>query len=155
MTRTAPVLELQQATGHGDRLAEEAGGRWMLGAGSRWWREAKTSRRWRRHRLLCITPSPAEWNSPIKVILNRSHACKDRCIYNITGEELRKTVDTIGNCQRPVFSLGVSQNMQKITNLWKLELNWSSKLRDNNERKNTLVTQSCVLADAWFRDLKF
>ena len=64
---------------------------------------------------------------------------------------------TIGNCQRPVFSLGVSQNMHKITNLWKFQLswNWSSKLRDNNERKNTLVKRSCVRLDGWFRDLKF
>ena len=46
-----------------------------------------------------------------------------------------KTVDTIGNCQRPVFSLGVSQHMHKITNLWKFELDWSSELRDNYERK--------------------
>ena len=61
-------------------------------------------------------------------------------------------LDTTGNCQRPVFSLGVSQHMHKITNLWKFELNWSSKLRDKNERKKThLVTQSCVLSDAWFR----
>ena len=30
---------------------------------------------------------------------------------------LLKAVDTIGNCQRPVFSLGVSQHMHKITNL--------------------------------------
>ena len=28
-----------------------------------------------------------------------------------------KTVDTIGNCQNPVFSLGVSQHMHKVTNL--------------------------------------
>ena len=46
-----------------------------------------------------------------------------------------EAVDTIGNCLRPVFSLGVSQNMHKITDLWKFELNWSSKLRDNNKRK--------------------
>ena len=26
-------------------------------------------------------------------------------------------VDTVGNCQRQVFSLGVSQHMHKITNL--------------------------------------
>ena len=49
--------------------------------------------------------------------------------------------------------VGVSQRMHKITNLWKYELNWSSKLQDNNERKNTLVTRSYVLSDAWFRDL--
>ena len=28
-----------------------------------------------------------------------------------------KTLDTIGNCQRPLFSLAVSQDMHKITNL--------------------------------------
>ena len=37
-----------------------------------------------------------------------------------------KTLDTFGNCQRPVFSLGVSQHMHKITNLWKFELNYWS-----------------------------
>ena len=31
--------------------------------------------------------------------------------------------------------------MHKITNLWKFGLNWSSKLQENNERKNTLVAQ--------------
>ena len=30
---------------------------------------------------------------------------------------LLKTLDTIGNCLRPVFSLGVSQHMHKIKNL--------------------------------------
>ena len=45
---------------------------------------------------------------------------------------------TIGNCQRPVFSLGVAQHMHQITNLWTFQLNWSSKLRDNNERKTPL-----------------
>ena len=44
--------------------------------------------------------------------------------------------------------------MHNIKNLWKFE-DWSSDLRDNYERKNTLVTRSCVLSDTWFRDLKF
>ena len=66
-----------------------------------------------------------------------------------------KQVDTIGNCQRQAFTVGVSQNMHKITNLWKFELSRSSNLRDKNERKNTLVTQSYVRLDGWFRDLKF
>ena len=39
------------------------------------------------------------------------------------------------NCQRPVFPLSAAQHMDKIKNLWKFELNWSSKLRENNERK--------------------
>ena len=64
-----------------------------------------------------------------------------------------KAVDTIGNCQRLAFTVGVSQHMHKITNLWKFYLNRSSKLRDNNERKITLVTRSCVRLDGWFRDL--
>ena len=29
---------------------------------------------------------------------------------------------------RPIFSLGVARHMHKITNLWKFELNWLSKL---------------------------
>ena len=40
------------------------------------------------------------------------------------------------------------------TKLWKFELNWLSRLRDNNGRRNILVTRSCVLSDARFRDLK-
>ena len=70
-------------------------------------------------------------------------------------QQYLKTVDTIGNCQWPVFSLGVSKRVHKITNLWKFELNWWSKSWDNNERKNTLVTQICVQLDGWFRYLKF
>ena len=46
-----------------------------------------------------------------------------------------KAVDTIGNCKRLAFTVGVSQHMHKITNMWKFELNRSSKLRDSNERK--------------------
>ena len=39
-----------------------------------------------------------------------------------------EALDTFGNCQRPVFSLGVSQHMHKITNQWKFWLNyWSCK----------------------------
>ena len=38
--------------------------------------------------------------------------------------------------------------------MWTFELNWSSKLRDNYERKNTLDTRSCVLSEAWFWGLK-
>ena len=45
--------------------------------------------------------------------------------------------------------------MHEVTNLWKFELNQSSELQDNNERKNTLVVRSCVLSDAWYRDLNF
>ena len=33
-----------------------------------------------------------------------------------------KTLDTFGNCQRPVFPLGVSQHMHTITNLWEFKL---------------------------------
>ena len=44
-------------------------------------------------------------------------------------------LDTIGNCQKLAFTVGVSQHIHKITSLWKFELNRSSKLRENNERK--------------------
>ena len=65
-----------------------------------------------------------------------------------------KAVDTIGNFQRLAFTVGVSQHMPKITNLCKFQLNRSPKLRDNDERKITLVTRSCVRSNG-FRDLKF
>ena len=56
-----------------------------------------------------------------------------------------KPVDTIGNCQRLVFSLVVSQHMHKITNLWKFELYWSSAFRDNYERqKHPCHTKLCA-----------
>ena len=52
-----------------------------------------------------------------------------------------KTMDTIGKCQRPVFSLGVSQ-----TNLWKFELDWSLELWVDYERKkHPCHTKLCVL----------
>ena len=51
-----------------------------------------------------------------------------------------KALNMFGNCQRPVFSPGVSQHMRKITSLWKFELiNWTLKLQENDERKNILV----------------
>ena len=58
-----------------------------------------------------------------------------------------KGMYTFGNCQRPVLPLGVAQHKHKITNLWKFELNLSWKLRENDERRNTLVGRVCVLSD--------
>ena len=55
-----------------------------------------------------------------------------------SGNEIKlslKAVDTIGNCWRLAFTVGVSQHMHKIRKLRKFELNRSPKLRDNNERK--------------------
>ena len=68
-----------------------------------------------------------------------------------------KKLDTIGIVKDQSSHLLYLKlrHMQKITNLYKFELNRSSKLGDNNERKNTLVTWSCSLSDAWFWDLKF
>ena len=54
-----------------------------------------------------------------------------------------KTLDTIGNCQIPVLSLGVSQHMHKIT-----KLNWS--MRDMNEKTTTLPHEVM-----WFQILDF
>ena len=55
-----------------------------------------------------------------------------------------ETLDTIGNCQRPVFSLVVSQHMHTIANLWKFEHIWSSKLRDNETKRHSCHTKLCV-----------
>ena len=66
---------------------------------------------------------------------------------------LVKALDTFGNCQRPVFSFGVSQHMHKIINLWTFELIWSSKMEENNDRKKQSCRTSCLLSDAWNRDL--
>ena len=52
--------------------------------------------------------------------------------------------------QRPVFSLGVSQYMYKITDHWKFWLKLSSKLWKNKERKHSLCTNLCA-----FRYLKW
>ena len=53
-----------------------------------------------------------------------------------------KALDTFGNCQKAVLLLGVSQPMHEITNLWTSGLNLSSKLQENDERKNTI--QCCT-----------
>ena len=49
-----------------------------------------------------------------------------------------KTLNTIRNCQRPVFSFGVSKHMHTKKPV-KKRTRWSSKLRDNNGRKITLA----------------
>ena len=38
-------------------------------------------------------------------------------VHLLVEERYLKTVDTVGNCERPVFSLRVSQHMHKIINL--------------------------------------
>ena len=65
-------------------------------------------------------------------------------------------------CQRPVFSVGVSQHMHKTINLWKIELNWSSKLRDSNGRNihpchTELCAFRCLISrrHAWGHEIKF
>ena len=56
-------------------------------------------------------------------------------------------MDTFGNCQRPVFSTDVSKHMHKITSLSKFQLNWSSNLQENNERKYHPYALLCELSD--------
>ena len=63
-----------------------------------------------------------------------------------------KAVDTIGNCQRLAFTVGVSQHMHKITNLCEFELNRSlnliiknlQDLQDNNEEEKTPLSHEIV-----------
>ena len=79
------------------------------------------------------------------------HRSLHHCLFNLVMIESYinkhnnlKAVDTFGNCRKSVFSLGVSQHMHKITNLWKFELDWSSELRDNYERKKTPLSHKVV-----------
>ena len=71
---------------------------------------------------------------------------------NKKGKMVTKNLHTYGNCQIPVFSHLVNLNI--CTKLCLFELNWSSILRNNNGGRITLVTRSCMLSDAWSRDLK-
>ena len=48
------------------------------------------------------------------------------------NDAITKALNTCGNCQRPLFSLSLSQH------LWKFGLNCSSKLQENNDRKTPL-----------------
>ena len=76
---------------------------------------------------------------------------------------MRSRIQPSGCCFLPHYLAMLTTNRVKIstgllfyaykTNLWKFELNWSSKLRDK-ERKNALVTRSCVSSDAWFWNLE-
>ena len=59
-------------------------------------------------------------------------------VVNLTWYIELKRMDTIGNCQRPVFSLGVAQHMHKQTNLWKFELNWLRSCEIIMEEKTPL-----------------
>ena len=78
------------------------------------------------------------WKNKTSIILSRKGQ------ITLFFDRVLKAVDTIGNnCQRLVLTVGVSQHMHTITNLWKLQLNRSSKLRDNNERKNTRHMKLC------------
>ena len=76
---------------------------------------------------------------------------RDRYIHCIDGSRHW----TKGSCQRPVFSLGVSQNMHKITNLWKRGLIWSLKLQDSNERKTPFMHNNvCAILETQSPQLK-
>ena len=57
---------------------------------------------------------------------------------------------TFGYFQRPLFLLGVSKDMQIMTNLWTFWDNYClSQLQENNERRKTpIVAHTCMLLDA-------
>ena len=107
-----------------------------------------------------LTSHPSLYNSQTKkqcwvlflqnqCFKQHAHCCNILCttinLVISSPKWLVKTLDTFGNCHRPVFSIGVSQLKRKLTNLWKFGLHWSSKLPEIKERKNTLVAQICVL----------
>ena len=96
------------------------------------------------------------WNK-LMILLQRNQAWKNvgtliaKTVYThgIGSKKHLKTLDTIGNCQRPVSSLQLSQHVHKITNVWKFELNWSSEWRDDNEIPLSYEV-SCVLSEIYF-----
>ena len=70
--------------------------------------------------------------------------------------DILKTLDTIGNFQRPVFSLVVSQHKQKIANLWKFKLNIGRRSCEIKIKEKTPLSHEVVCFQTdWFRDLKF
>ena len=65
-------------------------------------------------------------------------------IFMPAHAHLLKALDTIGNCQRRVSSLGVTQHMHKITNLWTFEFNIGRQ--SCQIKKHRLVTRICALS---------
>ena len=66
--------------------------------------------------------------------------------YELTRTHL-KTLDTIGNCQRPAFSPGVhvSEHMHKRTNLRKFLLNLASKCEKHSCHTNLCAFRCLIL----------
>ena len=60
-------------------------------------------------------------------------------------------MDTFGKCKRPVFSLGVSQHKKNNNKITNFGIDWSSKLQQNNESKNTLVALLYVFSGAYVK----
>ena len=58
-----------------------------------------------------------EASTIIILTLRRETQLKEMHLAVMSGNLNLKTLDTNGNCQRPVFSLCASQRMHKITNL--------------------------------------
>ena len=54
-----------------------------------------------------------------------------------------KPLDTFGKQYCPRSTLRVSQLIYKITNLWKLRLNWSSELGENNGKTHPCFRTFC------------
>jgi hypothetical protein len=59
--------------------------------------------------------------------------------YLLNLQRLKPSIPTGNNTRR--------KNEHKITSLWKFRLTRSSKLRENDDRKNNFVRQVCVLSD--------
>ena len=84
----------------------------------------------------------------------------DACMIEVSKCETWKSEQkfkTMGIFWRPVFLLGVFQyvciKQQTCESLSSIGSR-SCEIIGLMKEKNTLVTQNCVLSDAWFRDLK-
>ena len=124
-TQWAFIFELKDSFEMGKKLFEQSDKRAMK----------------RRGHVLGGTCSCSSWQ-----FLTRKYRFTVPWFYIVQQNVYTKTLDTIGNCQIPVFSLTVSQQMLEISNLRKFELIWSSKFWDNNERKkHPCHTKLCAL----------
>ena len=82
----------------------------------------------------------ADWSTSRRLVVSlRSEAGSRERGYNL------KALHTFSNCQRPVFSCGVSQHMHRTVHLWQFDSIGCRFWRDNNGRKKyNCHTKSCA-----------
>ena len=95
-----------------------------------------------------------------------SSSIKNKTLLTFSGSEFLKgflvqnhdtcfvtALDTFGNCQRPVFSLGVSQHGHKITNLWIGRRSCKRIMEEKTLLSHKLCAFRCLLSRPHLRSL--